>query len=203
MADHTILLLDIMGTVVREPFLVDIPAFFGRSRHELYPLLSRDAWFAFERGDIDRATFGARFFRDGRPLDLDGLEAALIRSYDFLPGMERLLDRLHRAGVAVHALSNYPEWYLLIEAKLALSRFLDWSFVSCRTGVRKPGPEAFLGAARPLGLAPAMCLFVDDRPDNCAAARAVGMAAIEFTDAAALEAALAEGGVPLAAEAGG
>jgi putative hydrolase of the HAD superfamily len=195
-----VLLFDIMATVVREPFLDRIPAFFGLPRRELYPLLSREAWFAFERGEIDRATFGARFFRDGRPLDLDRLEAALVDGYDFLPGMERLLDRLHRAGAAIHALSNYPEWYRLIEAKLALSRFLDWRFVSCRTGVRKPDPEAFLGPARALGVAPGDCLLVDDRTDNCAAARAVGLQAIDFADAGALEAELVRVGVPLAAE---
>ncbi len=193
-----IILLDIMGTVVREPFLVEIPAYFGMSRRELFPLVSRDAWFEFERGEIDPATFGAHFFKDGRPLDLDGLQAALTAGYQFLPGMEQLLDRLHRSGTPIYALSNYPEWYRLIEAKLALSRFLDWRFVSCHTGVRKPDPEAFLGAVRALGAAPADFLFIDDRPDNCAAARAVGMAAIEFTDAAALEAALAEHGVELA-----
>jgi len=31
----------------------------------------------------------------------------------------------------VHALSNYPCWYHIIEEKLQLSRFLSWTFISC------------------------------------------------------------------------
>ncbi len=51
--------------------------------------------------------------------------------YRFLDGMETLLTRLHAAGYEMHALSNYPVWYQIIEEKLRLSRFMDWTFVSC------------------------------------------------------------------------
>jgi FMN phosphatase YigB (HAD superfamily) len=90
----------------------------------------------------------------------------------------------------MHVLSNYPTWYLMIEERLGLSRYLPWSFVSCRTGVRKPDPEAFLGAARALALPPGACLFIDDHPANVEAARAVGMQALRFEGAASLRAEL-------------
>ena len=86
----------------------------------------------------------------------------------------------------MHALSNYTPWYRMVEERTGLSRYVPWSFVSCKTGVRKPDPEAYLGAARLLGVAPSECLFIDDRAVNCEAAEAVGMPSIVFSDAALL-----------------
>jgi HAD superfamily hydrolase (TIGR01509 family) len=100
--------------------------------------------------------------------------------------MEPLLQRLHSAGVPMHALSNYPVWYELIEEQLQLSRFLAWSFVSCRIGVRKPDPEAYLRSAKTLGVAPNRLVFVDDRQGNCDAAAELGLHAIRFENAEGL-----------------
>jgi HAD superfamily hydrolase (TIGR01509 family) len=123
-------------------------------------------------------------------VDAAALRDAIVSGYRWLPGMEALLAELCAAGVELHALSNYPDWWRLIEERLRLSRYLRWSFVSCRTGVRKPDAECFLGAARALGVPPEQCLFIDDRPGNVAAAESVGMPALLFTDAASLRAAL-------------
>ena len=185
-----VLLFDAMGTIVREPFVDDVPAFFDCELAELVPQLSYEAWADFEKAIIDEAEFRRRFFRDGRAWDYDGLIATLRRAYRYIDGMEQLLAELHAAGATMHILSNYPCWYRIIEEQLAVSRYAPWTFVSCETGVRKPDPEAYLGAARTLGVTPADCLFIDDRPDNVAAARAVGMQAIRFRDTAGLRAAL-------------
>merc|ERR1719174_3475258 len=68
------------------------------------------------------------------------------------------LRRLRAApGLRLHALSNYPVWYRNIEAKLRLSEHLEWSFVSCETGTRKPDAAAFEGAAAALGVPPGAC----------------------------------------------
>ncbi len=180
-----ILLLDVMDTVVRDPYR-RIPAFFGLPIPELWPLVDRDVWPAFERGEIDEAEFLASFFRDRRTFDHAAFLAMIRDGYRFVDGMEELLAELRAGGVPMHALSNYPSWYERIEEKLAVSRYLPWTFVSCRTGLRKPDPEAYLGAARALGVEPAACTFVDDRDANCAAAEAVGMEAIVFRGADAL-----------------
>lgn len=172
------LLLDVMETLVTEPFLEVVPAFFGMSLAELYEAKNPDAFYRFERGEIDEHAYASSFFRDGRTVDLAGFKQALQESYAFMDGVEPLLDELKAAGVFMFALSNYSPWYLLIEEKLRLSRFVDWRFVSCRTGVRKPDPEAYLGAARALDLVPSACLFVDDRQKNVDGAKAVGMPAI-------------------------
>lgn len=78
----------------------------------------------------------------------------------------------------MHAFSNYSPWYILIEQKLALSRYMSWDFVSCRTGFRKPEAEAYQFAIDRLGVAPETCLLIDDREKNVAGARQAGMQAI-------------------------
>ena len=95
-----------------------------------------------------------------------------------MDGVETLLAELKASGYPMYALSNYSCWYRLIEDKLALSRYVAWDFVSCRTGLRKPAAEAYRFAADRLGVRPGECVFVDDRETNVAGALAVGMQAI-------------------------
>lgn len=191
MPARRVLLLDVMGTLVHDPFYVEVPAFFGMSLDELVAAKDPLAWPRFECSSIGEAELFTRFFRDGRAVDGEGLKAAMASAYALLPGIEALLGELFAAGVEMHALSNYPCWYALIEERLALSRFLSWTFVSCKTGLRKPSPSAYRHAIHALGVAPADALFVDDRESNCVAARAEGIAALRFTDASSLRAELA------------
>lgn len=190
-----LLLLDVMDTLVYDPFHAEVPALFGMTLPELLAAKTPEAWPAFERGEWDEDRLAREYFRDGRRLDVAAMKRTLAAAYRFLPGVEALLEALRRAGVPMVALSNYPAWYRLVEERLRLSRFLSWERVSCATGVRKPDPEAYLGAARALGRRPDECLFVDDRTRNVAAAEAVGMPALLFVDAAGLRAALVERGI--------
>jgi HAD superfamily hydrolase (TIGR01509 family) len=180
------LLFDVMGTLVYDPFYEALPAFFGLSLAELIEQKHPTTWVEFELGAIDESTALARMFRDGRGVDRQALRAMLRRTYRFLPGTQKLLGDLRSLGATMHVLSNYPVWYRIIEDELRLSRYLPWSFVSCHTGVRKPAPEAFLGPARQLGRAPAELVLIDDQPDNCAAAAALGLDVIHFVGAAEL-----------------
>ena len=179
-----------MDTLVRDPFRDVIPGFFDMSLDELLAVKHPSAWVEFERGERDGSSFLRDFFADGRSFDHAAFEAAVKAAYEWLPGMESLLRSLAAKGVPMLALSNYPDWYQWIEERLALGRYLDWGVVSCRTGVRKPHPEAYLGAARAAEVPPSECLFIDDRQSNVDAARAVGMDALRFEGARSLGAAL-------------
>jgi len=190
-----VLLFDVMDTLVHEPFHREMPAFFGLTFDELMAAKHPTAWVEFELGHLGEDEFLQRFFRDGRAFDHAGFKRVVFDAYRWLPGMEELLRELAARGQRIHALSNYPSWYHEIEARLRLSRYLAWSFVSCDTGVRKPDRRAFSGAAERLGLEPGACLFIDDREENCAAARAIGMPAVRFNGAADLELELARRGV--------
>lgn len=195
MSGRPIVLCDVMDTLVHEPYYTELPAFFGMTLAQLGAAQHPTAWVEFEEGRIDEATYLRKFFRDGRVVNREALRAYMRRAYRWLDGVETVLADLQAAGLTIHALSNYSSWYELIEDKLGLSRYLEWTFVSCRTGVRKPDPEAFLGPCRTLGVTPDACLLIDDRAANAAAARAVGMGAIRFRDAQSLRGELAALGI--------
>ena len=181
-----ILLLDVMGTLVYDPFDHEVPAFFGMTQKELLSQVKPGTWEAFERGEIDEATLEREYFADGRSYDHGALLAAMRGAYRWLPGMENLARDLRAAGHHLHTLSNYPEWWQTIEEVVGLSALVPWTFVSCRMGVRKPDAAIYRQAAAELGVDPARCLFVDDREVNCAGAREVGMGAVRFEGAEAL-----------------
>ena len=189
-ADETItkvIFLDIMETIVTEPFLEVMPQYFNMSAEEFLTEKDPRSWIEFEHGNISEDQYFASFFSDRREIDGEGLKQAMYDAYEWLPGMESLLSELKENGFPLFALSNYSSWYLMIEQKLHLSKYLNWDFVSCNTGHRKPDQEAYLGPTAKLDLKPEQILFVDDRPVNIDGAREVGLRAHLFTSSVALE----------------
>lgn len=194
-ATAPLLLWDVMSTLVRDPY-ADLPAHFGMSASELGAAQDPTAWIEFERGHIDEHSYTRRFFADGRPVELEALKARLRAGYRYMEGVPELLRELKARGHRQLVLSNYPRWYSLIEERLGLSRFVEWGFVSCHSGHRKPEEAAYAHACAALQVAPGDCLFIDDRPDNVDAARAFGMQAIlREPSIEALRAALAARGL--------
>lgn len=190
-----VLLFDVMDTLVWDPFRL-LPAHFQLSFPELMQQKHPTAWPRFERGELDHAGFCQEFFLDGRTVDGEALRRLLCDNYRYLPGIPELLGELKRAGHELHALSNYPEWYAWIEAKLELSQYLSWTFVSCRTGLRKPDPKAYERAAEALSVQKVSELwFIDDREENVVAAQRVGLNGVRFEDAPQLRAALHSAGL--------
>ncbi len=184
-----------MGTLVYDPFFREVPAFFGVSLEELFEIKHPTTWIEYERGEIDELEMQARYFQDGRSFDLEALKRCMREHYRWLPGMAGLVRELGQGSSSLHALSNYPEWFDLIDEKLGLSDQLDGAFLSWRIGVRKPDPEIYRYAADKLGVDPGHCLFVDDVEGNCEGARAVGMQAVRFAGAAQLRSHLVDLGL--------
>jgi HAD superfamily hydrolase (TIGR01509 family) len=183
MSARPILLFDVMETLVTEPFPTVMPPFFGMTLDEFRQARHPTAWIEFEKGRLSEAEYFARMFQEARPVDGAGLRTRLREAYGWLEGMQQILIELHAAGYEIHALSNYPVWYEMIERKLQLSRYLRWTFVSWKTGLRKPDLEAYVHAIAYLDVPASECLFVDDRTVNVQAAREVGMDAILKEDA--------------------
>ncbi|MSR48076.1 MAG: HAD family hydrolase [Planctomycetes bacterium] len=184
--DSPALLFDVMGTLVYDPFAVEVPRALGMSFAEVLAAKHPTSWVEFEYGDLTEAEFLPQFFADGRGYDHAALIATFEQGFRLLDGIEPLLAELNARGLRPQLLSNYPEWWRRIEARTGLSRFADWRFVSCQTRLRKPDAEAFLHAARELERSPGECLFVDDVEKNVAAAARLGMRALRFRDAATL-----------------
>jgi HAD superfamily hydrolase (TIGR01509 family) len=185
-ADRPELLLDVLGTLVHDPFFEEVPRALGMPLEELLKAKHPTSWVEFELGDLTESEYLERFFADRRAFDRGALIRGFEEGYRFLDGVEPLLAELAARGVRPRLLSNYPIWYEKIEARLRLSRFADWSFVSCRTRRRKPDPEAYLAAARSLEVPPSGCLLVDDVEKNVVAAARLGMPSLRFTGVEAL-----------------
>ena len=143
------------------------------------------------RAVLARAEAGLAPQRDlevvlGRQLGLpaDGLIARLLAP-DAMPPRAETMDlarRARAAGIPTGLLSNSlgPGGYD-VYAGYDLAALFDVVVISHLVGLRKPEPAIFELAAEKLGLAPADCVFVDDTRGHVRAARAAGMAAVQFT----------------------
>ncbi|MCA9152062.1 MAG: HAD-IA family hydrolase [Planctomycetales bacterium] len=196
MRDRTILLFDVMDTLVYNPFNSEIPAFFALTAAELMQQTRAGNWEAFELNQIAESLYLESYFADGRTFDHVAFLQHVGAAYRWRDtGTPQLLRELRDAGCELHAFSNYPAWYQTIEARLRLSEYLPWTFVSCRTGHRKPASSAFEFVVRELDCHPAQCWLIDDVAENCHAARTSGMNAIHYTQLSELRRKLAAAGL--------
>jgi FMN hydrolase / 5-amino-6-(5-phospho-D-ribitylamino)uracil phosphatase len=192
-----ILLFDVMGTLVVDPFFAQIPAFFELSWQEFLQKKHPTAWVEFEYGQLEAHAYYEKMFSEQRKVDNMALESMLFDSYCWIDGMEECVKQLHGAGYELHAFSNYPVWYQIIERKLQLSRYLSWTFVSCNIRQRKPDPEAYRHVLSVLQVPGEECVFVDDRSVNCHAAEQLGIRSVVFEGQQQFVHQLAQHGVTL------
>lgn len=192
------LCLDLMGVVLRDPYLEAIQAAVELPLGEVWRLRDAAAWPEFECGRIDEAQFEARFWADPSGdlrFDREAFHRTRRAGYGFVDGMDELIADVRTAGLTLHVASNYPVWIEELRERFALDARFDGVWASCHLGVRKPDPAFFARLLQEVGLPAGDCLFVDDRPVNVEAAAAAGMRAAVFTSAADLRAVLAAEGV--------
>jgi 2-haloacid dehalogenase len=107
---------------------------------------------------------------------------------DPVPGMHALVEALDARGVPLFAITNFSGdfWPPFAAREHAFfARFRD-IVVSGAEKVMKPDPAIYHLALERFGLQPDQALFIDDRLINVEGARAIGMHAHLFTDAADL-----------------
>ncbi|MDR0868275.1 MAG: HAD family phosphatase [Planctomycetota bacterium] len=145
---------------------------------------------AFNRGEITPEKFHVALCDQfGVALSFAEFYAAWTGIFSPMPGMRELAGELRDAGkVKLGLLSDTDPWHWEF-----IGREFPWiketflrPTLSFQTGVLKPAAAAFLRAAANVDEPPENCLFIDDRADNVAGARAVGMSAVQFRDAATL-----------------
>lgn len=192
-----VLCVDLMDTVIADPYREALRAATGMEAHQLRSLRDPDCWPALEMGAIDEAEFARRYFRDpAYRFDLAAFHRARRSGYRWLPGMRTLLERLE-GRVERYLASNYPIWIDELSRDLEVDTVVEGVIASCHVGVRKPDPAFFSRMLEEIGRPPEQCLFVDDRPENCDAAERAGLAAHRFVGADGLAQRLrAEGVLP-------
>ncbi|KAK7819164.1 flavin mononucleotide hydrolase 1 [Quercus suber] len=135
--------------------------------------------------------------RDLKSSGVKGLKNCMKRGYSYIEGVEELLHALKQNCYEIHAFTNYPIWYKMIEDKLKISRYLSWTFCSCSSGKRKPDLNFYLDVLNLLEVNPANCIFIDDRLRNVEAAVEVGIIGLHFKNAHLLRQDLSSKGIDI------
>lgn len=113
-----------------------------------------------------------------------------------IEGSVEILRALKERDVPVYALTNMETWtYPGRRDRYPFLGWFDGTVVSGFEGVAKPDPEVFDLLLDRFRLNAASTLFIDDSPRNVAAARDVGIQAIEFESPTDLRRRLAAAGL--------
>ena len=144
------------------------------------------SWVAAQCGQISVEVYWQRI---GQELYLTSDDLEQLRT-DFYRGDIRndalvvRIDAMRQNGLRLGVLSNFSrELWTLLEQQ-GLRHYFDAIAVSADIGVMKPAPAAYHAILKMLRLPPEACLFIDDLPDNNAAAQALGLHGIVFRDSA-------------------
>ncbi|MGW4021578.1 HAD-IA family hydrolase [Streptomyces sp. NPDC005009] len=92
------------------------------------------------------------------------------------------MHHTHDSGLPLVLLSNAPRHLSDVLDRHDWRRLMTHAFCSARLQVCKPDPAAYQHAMNATGAAdPDRVLFVDDRADNCHAARRLGLRTLLYT----------------------
>jgi 2-haloacid dehalogenase len=113
-----------------------------------------------------------------------------------IEGAVVILEELKSAGYELHALTNWSaETFPFARDRFAFLEWFESILVSADVGLIKPDPAIFRLLLERIGRTPAACIYIDDNPNNVAAAAALGFDAIAFRGAPRLREALGERGL--------
>jgi HAD superfamily hydrolase (TIGR01509 family) len=109
------------------------------------------------------------------------VEDDYLTRHTLVHGAIPFLQTAKDVGVPVWCLSNdVARWSAKLRAKFGLDRLLSGAVISSDVRSRKPDAAIYRHLLDACGEAPADIVFVDDRQHNVEAARALGIASIEF-----------------------
>jgi 2-haloacid dehalogenase len=115
---------------------------------------------------------------------------------DPIPGTTEIVAGLKAKGIRVWALSNWSaETFPLVRDRVPAFGLFEKIFLSGEYRMIKPDPRFFRAALDEIGIPAENLTFIDDNLANVAAAKALGFAALAFTDASRLKADLASLGL--------
>jgi putative hydrolase of the HAD superfamily len=154
-------------------------------------------WDAYwqHRPAYDRATVTVDAYWAGvlgEPVERAAIEALIaldVASWLHLnPPAVEAVGRARQRGLRLALLSNAPHEVADAVDAAEFAAMFEQRIFSCRLGLVKPEPAIYAGALELLGADPADVIFVDDRPANVEAARALGIRAHLFGDPAEIDA---------------
>jgi putative hydrolase of the HAD superfamily len=143
----------------------------------------------YDEGTMSPAEYWSRVLGADVGDRLDAIEAVDVAGWSH-PYEETfvLARRLAARGTRLALLSNCPEPMAVAIDGMSWTDLIPNRFYSCRLGLTKPDAAIYQKVLTALGARPQVVTFVDDRPPNVAAAAALGLRALLFTDPATLAA---------------
>ena len=103
---------------------------------------------------------------------------------DEVPGMREVINKLKDNGCEIYGLTNWSmETFPEAREHFGILQMIDRYVVSGAEGLVKPDHRLFRVLLDRYSLKAEECTFIDDNPDNVAAAKALGMDGIVFTGA--------------------
>ncbi len=111
--------------------------------------------------------------------------------------VKEVISKLKSNGYKLAVLSNTILPHAEYNRKQKRYKGFDAVTLSCEVGLRKPGKEIYLMVTGKIGIPPENCVYVDDKSENLAPARKVGMKTILFKNAQQLKKDLMKLGVEL------
>lgn len=147
-------------------------------------LFNHPDWLEVDRGTLSLHTMARQAQgRTGLPAAqnlaiLQAVPASLLPD----PAMLTLIETLHGAGHTLYALSNMGHASIDWLEQHAFWCFFSGKVVSARVRMMKPEPDIYRYLLVSFDLKAEECLFIDDSPANVAAAQALGIGGLVFTD---------------------
>jgi putative hydrolase of the HAD superfamily len=141
---------------------------------------ARELLISLETGEIDELEFELKFAAL-LEVEPDGLVDGLFKGVEPDVAMVEAVRRARAGGIRTALVSN--SWGVHRYPHDMFSELFDGVVISGEERIRKPHPRMYeLGAER-AGLAPELCVFVDDLPFNLTPAEELGMATVHHTNA--------------------
>ena len=115
---------------------------------------------------------------------------------DEISGTVESLRQLHRRGLKVGILSNTNRLHFEhLRVRMPVLSEIQHVYASHEIGCRKPDAESYHHALKKMDVAAQRTVFVDDLPDNVAAAQKIGMKTIHAVSSEAVRTGLSELGI--------
>lgn len=180
-----------------------VVAHFGldRDQYESRHTLANELW---EKGLIGVEEYLARtVFYEPRPFTPGEFFAEMQAMSKILPDNAwKVAEDLDQSGEFELALLSNESRELSEYrfARFPFSQHFDAFFISCYVGLRKPDLKIYRMAVDILQRKPEEVVFIDDREENCAAAKSAGIHSIRYQGEAQLRQALEGFGVRITPE---
>lgn len=152
-------------------------------------VFNSDIWFRCDGGEItvNEAEEEAKKRLPDYQSEVSRLFSEWHESLEEISGMYELVSDLKKQGYKLFLLSNTNLQFREFSKRYPVFKLFDGLLISAEEKCLKPSSEIFEKLLQKFSLSADESVFIDDMPENTAAAETLGLKAITFTGAEALK----------------